>query len=335
MSQDQAAAPGSGSKKVPIILITVMAVIILAASGYLLWRKLGTAKESSSKAEKTVEKVSIWKEKGVAIAGQYADAEVVDLGSGKYRMYYSVEPEVAGNNLEIFSSISSDGINWDKEEGTRKIMATFPDIVKLKDGRWRMYFQNAGVIKSAISSDGLTWQDEAGTRVDKNEAGFNLENVGAQTTTLMDDNTYIMIYRGTINEPYKTSEKIPNQTIDIYFWAISKDGLTFDKKGLAIDSRNETFYGMTDGAEWVKWDLSTSSGQAELRVYFWSYAGVYHVTYSNGIFSKPSFDFTNNKDAKMKFPQNPPGDPTLIKIGNTWFMYYGQHTKGIYYSLYK
>lgn len=53
-------------------------------------------------------------------------------------------------------------------------MATFPDVIKLADGRFRMYFQNAGVIKSAISTDGLTWQDEAGTRIDKTENGFNL-----------------------------------------------------------------------------------------------------------------------------------------------------------------
>jgi hypothetical protein len=32
------------------------------------------------------------------------------------------------------------------------------------------------------------------------------------------------------------------------------------------------------------------------------------------------------------FPENPPGDPTLIEINDKWFMYYGQHTKGIYYA---
>jgi len=242
-------------------------------------------------------------------------------------MYYSVEPEVPGNNLEIYSSVSTDGINWTQEEGIRKTMATFPDVVKLPDGTWRMYFQNAGVIKSAVSSNGLSWTDEPGVRISKNESGYDLENVGAQGTIRLDDGTYIMAYRGTINKPYQTTEKIPNKDTHVYFWATSKDGLTFGKKGLAIDSRNETLLGAVDGAEWVKWD----DGQS--RIYFWSYAGVYHVTYQDNSFSQPVFDFTNNKDPMAKFSPNPPGDPTIMKINGKWFMYYGQHTKGIYYAL--
>ena len=101
-----------------------------------------------------------WQMGGVAIAGKYADADVVDLENGNYRMYYSLEPEVAGFNGQVYSALSSDGISWTQETGTRKEGATFPSVIKLPDGRYRMYFQNAGVIKSAISSDGLAWQEE-------------------------------------------------------------------------------------------------------------------------------------------------------------------------------
>ena len=271
-----------------------------------------------------------WKLGEVAIAGTYADAEIVELGNDNYRMYYSIEPEVPGNKLEVFSATSTDGINWNKEEGIRKEFATFPDIVKLPDGRFRMYFQNAGVIKSATSHDGLIWIDDPGIRIDKIELGFKLEDVGAQGTILLEDGTYIMAYRGTVNEPYRTAEKIPNKDTHIYFWATSKDGLAFEKKGLAIDSRNDVLLGAADGAEWVRWDHAT--GKIELRVYFWSYAGIYHVTYQDGTFSEPVFDFTNNQDKMAKFPPNPPADPTLAKINGKWFMYYGQHTKGIYYA---
>lgn len=269
---------------------------------------------------------TVWKEKGTAISGKFADAEVVEFEEGKFRLYYSVEPEVAGNKLELYSATSTDGINWTQEEGIRKTMATFADAVKLPDGSWRMYFQNSGVIKSAISSDGLTWQDETGTRIDAIESGYDLENVGAQTTLMLDDGSYIMVYRGTIEEPYQTSEKIPNNNTQLFFYATSTDGINFTKKGIALDSRNDTLYGLVDGAEWVKW-------QEELRLYFWSYSGVYHLTYANGIFSvNPIFDFINNNNSQNKFPPNPPGDPTLAKIKDTWFMYYGQHTLGIYYA---
>ena len=305
----------------------ILAILVFAIAGYFAWKTVFSEKlagKTSTGSSKTAEKTT-WQEKGVAISGQYADADVVDMGSGKYRMYYSTEPEVQGNNLEVYSATSSDGITWTKEDGIRKTMATFPDVIKLPDGKWRMYFQNAGAIKSATSTDGLSWTDEPGTRVDKNEAGYNLENVGAQSTTILSDGSYIMAYRGTINETYKTADKVPNKDTHIYFWATSADGLTFEKKGLSIDSRNEILLGAADGADWVDFD-------GETRVYFWSYTGVYHTVYSSGSFSSPVFDFTNNKNSQVKFAENPPGDPTLIKISNVWYMYYGQHTKGVYYA---
>ncbi|HLB95409.1 MAG TPA: hypothetical protein VJK26_00700 [Patescibacteria group bacterium] len=310
-----------------ILWWSVLGLAVLGL-GFLGWRILGNKQESQPVSEKT-KSAPTWQEQGVAIAGKFADAEIVDLGGGKYRLYYSVEPEVSGNKLEMYSSTSTDGITWTKEEGIRKEFATFPDVVKLPDGTFRLYFQNAGVIKSATSKDGLTWQDEPGMRIDKEESGFTLENVGAQSTFQLDDKTYLMVYRGTINEPYKTTEKLPNQETHLYFWATSKDGLSFEKKGIAFDSRNETLLGATDGAEWVRWD------DGELRIYFWSYSGVYHVVYEDDTFSELVFDFTNNKDTQAKFAPDPPGDPTLAKIDNQWLMYYGQHTKGIYYAVLK
>ena len=73
----------------------------------------------------------------------------------------------------------------------------------------------------------------------------------------------------------------------------------------------------------------------ELRVYFCSYAGVYHIIYKDSTFSEQVFDFTNNQDGMVKFSPDPPADPTLAKINGKWFMYYGQHTKGIYYAALK
>lgn len=313
----------------PIIVIVLVVAVVAILTLFRFFNKPRNIQDQSLQnaiSDQVEQTQSKWQEKGVVIAGQYADAEVVDLGNGQYRMYYSIEPEVPGNNLEVYSAVSSDGIKWDKESGVRKTFATFPDIVKLPDGQRRMYFQNTGIIKSAVSSDGLNWSDEPGIRIDRNEQGFNLENVGAQGTIRLDDGTYIMLYRGTINQPYQTSEKIPNKDTHIYFWATSKDGLAFEKKGLAIDSRNDILFGAADGAEWIRWN------DGALRVYFWSYAGIFYVTYRDGTFSEPIFDFTNNKDPMTKFPPNPPGDPTLAKINGTWFMYYGQHERGIYYA---
>ena len=268
-----------------------------------------------------------WQPKGIAIEGTYADAEIVELEDGAYRIYYSIEPEVPGNKLEIFSSISADGINWKNEEGIIKEFATFPDIVKLPDGRFRMYFQNAGVIKSATSHDGLNWVDDPGVRIDKHESGFKLEDVGAQSTVQLDDGTYIMVYRGTINQPY-SGEKVPNLTTQLLLWAVSKDGLSFERNSLVIDSRNSTLKGLADGPELTQWS------DGKLRLYFWSYKGVYFSILSDGQFSDPQLVYTT-ATGNNEFPENPPGDPTFVDIKGSWNMYYGQHQKGIYRAVLK
>ena len=292
-------------------------IIILVVFSLLFLN--GCAKQENSA------KTQSWVFGGIAIPGTYADAEIVELENGVYRMYYSIEPEVPGNKLEMFSSTSSDGIIWEKEDGIRKEFATFPDIVKLQDGKFRIYFQNAGIIKSAASDDGLIWRDEIGNRIDNLESGFNIENVRAPTTMQLDDRTYIIVYSGAINQRY--AQDVPNSITTLFFYAVSKDGINFEKRGVALDSRNSKFKGWIDGPEWIKWD-------DEIRLYFWSYKGIYHITYKNGSFSKGAvFDYTT--DASKPFPENPPGDPTLAKINSKWFMYYGQHTKGIYYAVFQ
>ncbi|MCX9012993.1 MAG: hypothetical protein OIN66_17975 [Candidatus Methanoperedens sp.] len=278
-----------------------------------------------SEPEQVKPDLPVWKYGGVGVAGTYADAEIVDLGNGRYRMYYAVEPEVPGNKLEVFSAVSGDGMDWKKEDGVRREFSVFPDVVKLPDGRYRMYFQNQGVIKSAISSDGLSWTEEAGVRIDgTNTAGLKLENVAAPTTMKIGDE-YVMVYRGTVNQKYPA--EVPNSNMQLFLWAISKDGMVFEKKGIALDSRNSIFQGLLDGPELVRWD------DGSIRLYFWSYRGIFHTVFKNGSFSQETgFDYTTASNLGMLFPPDPPCDPTLAKIGNKWFLYYGIHTKGINYA---
>lgn len=284
-----------------------------------------TTKGIEAEPKKEVEQVLAWKKGGVALAGKYADADVVDFGSGKYRMYYSPEPEVQNFEGQVYSAVSSDGVTWVEEGAGNLKWATFPSVIKLPNGNYRMYFQNQGAIKSAISSDGLSWEEESGIRMDTaNNVGLKLSNAAAPTVIMAGD-VYVMVYRGAINEKYPA--KVPNPDTQLLLWATSKDGLTFEKKGLALDSRNDEFQGLLDGPELVRWD------DGLIRLYFWSYRGVYHTLFKGDKFLEgPEFDFTTASDAAMRFPENPPGDPTLVKISNKWFMYYGQHTKGIFYA---
>ncbi len=270
-----------------------------------------------------------WKESGPALAGTYADADIITLADGSYRMYVGTQPEVAGNNLEIYSATSKDGITWTKESGERKKMATFPDVIKLSDGGYRMHFQNAGIIKSATSKDGLTFTDEAGTRVDAaNDQGIKLDNVAAPSTIKLSDGTYLMVYRGTINQAY-AAEKVPNQTTGLLMYATSSDAKTWTKKGIAVDTRTSTtLKGWADGPELVDFN-------GEVRLYMSSYLGVFYSTYKDGAFSAPKFSWQLGGDGMPTnvFEGVPPGDPTLLKVGSSWYMYYGRHPEGIYYAI--
>src|SRR3990167_5390609 len=150
-------------KSVMITAGIVLIAVVLFSAFYFLNRN--SQIDDSIEGEKEEETQEAWIDKGLVIPGTYADSDIVDIGDGKYRIYYSLEPEVAGFNGQVYSAISSDGVNWETETGTRKEQATFPSVIKLSDGKYRMYFQNSDVIKSAISSDGLTWTDESGTRM--------------------------------------------------------------------------------------------------------------------------------------------------------------------------
>ena len=75
--------------------------------------------ETAEPQDEPIEKVPKWVYGGPAIEGNYADSDFVDLGNGKYKMYYAIEPEVPGNKLEVYSATSSDGIKWVQENGGR------------------------------------------------------------------------------------------------------------------------------------------------------------------------------------------------------------------------
>ena len=285
----------------------------------------GTTDSIISQPEDLVEERPQWVYGGSTIAGNYADSDFVDLGNGNYRMYYAIEPEVPGNKLEVYSATSTDGIKWVPEAGVRRTMTVFPDVIKLPDGTWRMYFQNGGVIKSAKSTDGLKWTDESGTRVDtKNSEGFTFTRV-AGPTTIYDGKKYIMAYSGTFSGKYKDA---PNNEKAVLMWATSTNGLKFDVQGMALDTRNDKYYGFADTPDLIRWDDGT------IQMFFWGYFGVYESTFEETRFTEPKMIYeAKEKDPLHRFPSSPPGDPTLGEVNGKWYMYYGQHTKGIFYAI--
>jgi hypothetical protein len=319
----------SGSHIIAMVL-GLLVVGVVGFAGYRVYssqKNDKTSPKSENKTSSTDKKAEKkWTDGEFAVKGTWADADVVKISDKQWRMYYAVQPEVQGHKFEIYSATSSDGKTWEKEAGTRKTMATFPDVVKTNDGKWRMYFQSAGELKSAISTDGLVFTDEAGTRIDKtNDEGLTFDNVAAPTTYLNEDGSYMMVYRGTINSRYAADT--PNATTQLLMWATSSDGLTWDKKGIAVDSRNTTLRGQLDGPDIIKWD------DGKLHVFATNYEGVFEFIFDGSKFDSGTKAFalaasqpTQTAPGSSPTPPKvsaPPGDPTLAKVGDTWFMYYG------------
>ena len=101
-----------------------------------------------------------------------ADAAVVPMGRGGWRMYFTRQTPTG---KEIDSAVSGDLLNWSVEPGVRLALGTsraggVPEAVALPDGRVRLYYVASGGggaerIDSAISTDGLAFTSESGDRL--------------------------------------------------------------------------------------------------------------------------------------------------------------------------
>lgn len=271
-----------------------------------------------------------WAKDKLVIPGTYADADVVDIGDGKLRMYYSLEPEAPGFEGQVYSAVSSDGKKWVQEEGIRMKQATFPSVVQLPNGNWRMYFQGSASqdvsqkgVMSAISSDGLNWTIEDGFRIKVGQEGeHDTENVAAPTVARLDDDSYLMVYRGSAGE--NSFGKMDNFSgkpvpIDYLISATSKDGLSWDIKEVVVDSRNNEMRDQIDGPELFEAD-------GKIKLYCNSYSGVYLLT-----LDKQGKPLSSPKMVmKAGGPDDAPCDVALVDANGKVRMYFGMHTKGIF-----
>lgn len=92
---------------------------------------------------------------------------IIKLAKGGFRMFYEGCDEKQ-TKFAIFSAISTDGVDWKKEQGKRLEMknrfnqsiAASPDVVATKEGDLYMYISDGDTIRMAVSSDeGKTWRE--------------------------------------------------------------------------------------------------------------------------------------------------------------------------------
>jgi hypothetical protein len=100
------------------ILVVVLVVIVIAAIGFVGYRVMNASKatkttatastDTATSTEKTKAKTLAWKEGGLVVPGTYADADVIKISDTQWRMYYGTQPEVQGNQLQVYSSTSTE-----------------------------------------------------------------------------------------------------------------------------------------------------------------------------------------------------------------------------------
>lgn len=187
------------------------------------------------------------------------------------------------------------------ESGIRLQDAGVSFVIKLSDGRYRMYYCGGGIV-SAISSDGLSFTKETGTRLAAVGPLGNDESVVCDPSVIqLTDGRFRMYYKGG------TSGSGPGQSVQKIYSAISSDGLTFQREGLAIDSTQQD-----DSFASVPEAIRLSNGST--RVYFVS-DGAY---VGHGIVSATSSDgltFTRDTTKVVAFV-----DPAITTLPDGRFL---------------
>jgi hypothetical protein len=270
-----------------------------------------------------------WTRSTSVVPGRYADAEVFRLPDGRYRMLYGTESEVPADRFGIYSSISRDGRTWRSEGRVLAGMFSGADVVRLPGGGYRMYLNGSATtttetgtttdvgVVSYTSGDGATWQPESGLRLPTSwlRAG---ERYGFTSTMRLPSGTWLMAYEVDRDGSY--APNVPSGLAQIR-WATSSNGLTFTRRGVAVDSRNTLLLGGARSPEFF-------GGQ----LYFHSLKGIFKVTWKGNHFTRPAkLVLGSCRDPKKVFPWTPPpADPTLARIGGTTVMFHGDHTRGIF-----
>lgn len=177
--------------------------------------------------------------------------DVVPLPNGRYRMYYEGKTEQAEGNVKsaIVSSLSDDGLVWEKEPGIRlggkNTSYGAPRCLYLYSGpgkggpRYRLYasaspypysdprpgaFNDQNIV-SAVSDDGLLFNLESGVRVPQ-ERDLESFSVYAPEVLRLGESGYRMYYAGWVSAPEVPAGSKYHGRI---FSAFSQDGLKWVK----------------------------------------------------------------------------------------------------------
>jgi len=338
-------------------VISGVGFVVLAAVAILLVRQLpGMSPNAGGRTPPASAGSPMWNEHGLAVADRY-NASVTAVGGGKYRMFFS-SPEGSGTR-GVVSATSSDGLTWTADPGIRLANGTVAHaVVHLADGRYRVYYEkfpdnsNApserAAFYSAVSTDGYSFTPEAGIRLTKG-SGTDQDVAGMDFPTVVQlkDGSWLMAYDGHSGQHWTPPAQGGNGGAPAagtaaseaeIMWATSPDGLTWTKKGVAVDSHNATWNAETASPYLVSWDDGTA------RLFFYggqvcgsgvnpACSGIWHADFTGSGFStdvKIDLSMLTIADRPAPNGPNPPGDPAVARVNGTWVIYFDQASFGVF-----
>lgn len=326
-----------GKDGIAIIPILIL-VGVLSVGAYFFFNNSSfsspTRNPVKNLVKQTSEELKFAREDAIISDTNVHNPEVIRLDDGTYRMF-------AHRGTEIISFSSADGKSFTQDEGVR-IQGSMPTLVKLPDGRLRMYFsafpQNN--IMSATSKDGTNFEIEPGVRLERGASGA-LDQAGLTHPGVlrMPNGEYKMYYDGVST---LGAEAGPDA------WTVmsasSPDGLAWTKDDgtripeicLEIGSFDDEV--CVNGA----WNVDPRIEDGEIVLYFSAevdpieYSGIWKATSADGL------DFTTDtpilgqseefygKEVQSNYgPKGVPQDPFVLEVENGLRLFYWTPEGGI------
>lgn len=199
-----------------------------------------------------------WEVDGITDITQDSAPEIISVPGG-YRVYFRA-------GLGIQSAYSTDGIHYtlasspallDWDDGSGIVTVGDPSVVPMSGGGYRMYFKGAkGMgaigeathkIYSATSSDGISFTLEEGIRIDSDTSGDG-SWASVPDAVLQPDGSVRLYYVSGGADAY-------NSIVS----ALSTDGLTFDREGLALEGYNDPDVLYLPGGEYLMMAVERST----------------------------------------------------------------------------
>jgi F0F1-type ATP synthase assembly protein I len=220
---------------------------------------------------------------------------VVIQQDGTYWMYFHDQDN-------MMAASSADGKKF--SEPTMLFKGEMPTVIKLADGRLRMYYfvnaedpgqqQGPGPMMpcddnckppkhnlvSAVSNDGLHWQQEPGVRLAASDSGYDRDTMIHPSVIQLGDGSYKLYYDGEVDPTSSLALVTHYRKI---LSASSKDGLTWTRDpGYRIDEKPVH--------TWEAYSPKALYEDGKVTLYFTTPNGIYQAT------STDTMNFTISKN---------------------------------------